>query len=137
IDAFNFENTPLFRARWLSRIYGEKYYQELVDITTTYDHLAFTRKPEFMGWGYEWNTHKHGRERTTVTDFSFANYREAENRLDEYERIANLSLQLMNALPQKQQPSFFELLYYPVKGAELMNKMRLTAQKNRWYAFQK
>ncbi len=136
IDKFNFENTPLFRAKWLSHIYGEKYYEELVDITTTYDHLAFTRKPEFMGWGYEWNTHKHGRERTTVTDFSFANYREAESRLQEYERIANLSLQLMKALPEEQQPSFFELLYYPVKGAELMNKMRLTAQKNRWYAFQ-
>src|SRR5699024_6453274 len=37
---------------------------------------------------------------------------------------------------EEQKPSFFELLYYPVKGAELMNKMHLIAQKNRWYAFQ-
>lgn len=136
IDDFNFKNTPLFRAKWLSDIYGKKYYDELVDITTTYDHLAFTHKPEFMGWGYEWNTHKHGRERTTDTDFSFSNYREAENRLKEYERIAHLGFQIMNSLPEEQKPSFYELLYYPVKGAELMNKMHLIAQKNRWYAFQ-
>lgn len=136
IDSFNFENTPLFHAEWLSRLYGEQYFDDLKDITTQYYHLAFSRKPEFMGWGYEWNTHKHGRERTTDTDFSFSNYMEAENRLEEYERIARLSLQIMEDLPEEAKPSFYQLLYYPVKGAELMNKMRLIAQKNRWYAFQ-
>lgn len=136
MDRFNFENVPKFRAQWLGAIYGEKYQDKLLDITTTFDHLAFTRKPEFMGWGYEWNTHKHGRERTTDTDFSFSNYLEAENRINEYERIARLADQITQSLSEEQKPSFYELLYYPVKGAELMNKMRLTAQKNRWYASQ-
>ena len=133
---FTFENTPQFRAGWLSKIYGAQYYEALLDITTTYDHLAFTRKPEFMGWGYEWNTHKHGRERTTDTDFSFANYREAQKRLAAYQRIAHRAYAIMMSLPEAQRASFYELLYYPVTGAELMNKMHLTAQQNRWYAFQ-
>src|SRR5690606_6192129 len=81
IDQFNFENTPLFQAEWLSSIYGEQYFDDIKEITTSYNKLAFSRKPEFMGWGYEWNTHKHGRERKTDTDFSFANYYEAEGRL--------------------------------------------------------
>lgn len=136
LDSFNFKNTPLFQAKWLSEIYGEKYYNELVAITTAYNHLAFTRKPEFMGWGYEWNTHKHGRERPTDTDFSFSNYREGEERIARYEQIANNAQSIMENLPDSQKPSFFQLVYYPVKGAELMNKMRLTGQRNRWYAFQ-
>lgn len=136
ITQFNFDNVPLFQAKWLSSIYGEEYYEEIEDVTTSYNHLAFSRKPEFMGWGYEWNTYSQGRERTTDTDFSFSNYNEAENRIVEYERIASISEQIMSQLPEDEKPSFYQLLYYPVKGAELMNKMRLTAQKNRWYAFQ-
>lgn len=136
IDEFNFQNTPLFQAKWLSKIYGDNYYNDLVDITTKYNHQAFTRKPESMGWGYEWNTDKNGRERPTDTDFSFSNYMEAEGRIESYEQIANLAQKIMTNLPDNQKPSFFQLLYYPVKGAELMNKMRLTGQRNRWYAFQ-
>ena len=41
-----------------------------------------------MGWGYEWNNY-HDRERVIDTDFSFINYNEAENRMKEYDRIAD------------------------------------------------
>ena len=44
-----------------------------------------------MGWGYQWATDKHGRERNTDTDFSLANYREVDTRLAEYRRIGNMA----------------------------------------------
>ena len=40
----------------------------------------------------------------------------------------------MNQLPDEKKPSFFELVYYPVKGASLYNHQMLIGQKNRWYA---
>ncbi|PWG81358.1 hypothetical protein DDR33_07680 [Pararcticibacter amylolyticus] len=136
IDKFNYDVIAGYHATWLSNLFGKEYYDQLLDITTAYYHLAFSRKPEAMGWGYEWNTYKNGRERTTDTDFSFSNYQEAESRLKEYGRIGGLAKSLMDKLNDDQKPSFYQLLYYPVKGAELMNKMHLTAQKNRWYARQ-
>ncbi|MCM1198929.1 MAG: hypothetical protein NC308_08565, partial [Clostridium sp.] len=99
-------------------------------------HQAFIRKPEFMGWGYQWATDKHGNERNTDTDFSFANYREAERRIDSYMKIADQATGLMERLPESHQACFYQAVYYPVKACELLNRMVLDGQKNRWYALQ-
>jgi hypothetical protein len=136
LEKFSFENIADYNAKWLSSLFGEQYYDAFHEITNEYFRLAFIRKPEFMGWGYEWNTFSHGRERHTDTDFSFANYREAETRIADYTRIGSMAEKILNELPEKMKPSFFQLLYYPVKGAELMNKKWLTAQRNRDYIAQ-
>lgn len=136
INQFTFNNVPDYQAKWLSSIYGGQYFEEFKDITREYNRLAFTRKPEFMGWGYEWNTFSHGRERPTDTDFSFANYGEADQRIADYDRIGAAVERIRRELPKEQEPSFFQLLYYPVKGAELMTKKWLAAQKNRMYIAQ-
>src|SRR5690606_21986305 len=121
---------------WLSSIYGENHFDDFKEITREYNRLAFSRKPEFMGWGYEWNTFNNGRERPTDTDISFTNYGEAEKRIADYTRIGAKAERILNQLPEDERFSFFQLLYYPVKGAELMNKKWLTAQQNRLYIAQ-
>lgn len=136
INQFTFENVPNYQANWLSSIYGEQYLDDFKEITREYNRLAFTRKPEFMGWGYEWNTFSHGRERPTDTDFSFTNYKEADKRIADYTRIGAAVERIRQEIPKEAEPSFFQLLYYPVKGAELMNKKWLTAQKNRLHIAQ-
>lgn len=136
IDSFNYDNISLYQARWLSNMFGNKYYDDFVDITNTFYHQAFSRKPEFMGWGYQWSTNRHGKERNTDTDFSFANYQEADSRLAAYDRIGAKVERILSELPEEQKAGFYQLLYYPVKGCELMNKMVLNGQKNRWYALQ-
>lgn len=65
IDSFDYNNISLYQARWLANIFGDKYYNDFVDITNTFYHQAFSRKPEFMGWGYQWATNRHGKERNT------------------------------------------------------------------------
>ena len=42
----------------------------------------------------------------------------------------------MQQLPESEKAGFYQLLYYPVKGCEYLNKMVLYGQKNRWYALQ-
>lgn len=135
IDKFDFDYSYDFNAEYLASVFGEKYRNDLKDILDSYFLLGFQHKPESMGWGYLWNNHLE-RERVIDTDFSFVNYNEAESRMKEYDRIADKSERILNLLPQAYKAAFYELVFYPVKGATLMNKKMLTAQKNRWYARQ-
>ena len=137
LDSFNFDNTPLFPAKWLSEQFGIRYYDQLVKITQLYTRLAFIRKPEHMGWGFEWNSNKYPRERPTDTEFSFDNYEEAQNRLKQYSDLGQMVEQLYTQLPEEWQPAFYQLVYYPSKGAEYMNKKWLYAQLSREYFHQK
>ena len=135
INKLSFDNINNHQVDFLVSIFGEEYREDIDDILNSYYHLGFQHKPEAMGWGYEWNN-EHSNERVTDTDFSFTNYSEAEGRMQEYDRIADKSEKLWNALPEAYKPAFYELVFYPVKGAALMNKKMLTAQQNRWYARQ-
>lgn len=135
IDRFDFDKAYTFNAEYLASLFGEKYQQDLQDIFNSYFQLGFQRKPEAMGWGFEWN-HSNGQAQLLNTDFSFINYNEAEKRMAEYDRIAGKAQEILNTLPEAYKPAFYELVFYPVKGATLMNKKMLTAQQNRWYARQ-
>lgn len=136
IDAFSFERAATYRAEWMSGMLGQEYYADFRDIADTFYHLAFVRKPEFMGWGYQWATDRHGRERNTDTDFSFTAYREAERRIADYRRIADRTAELLAQMPEERRACFYQVLYYPVKACELLNRMILAGQRNRLYATQ-
>lgn len=124
IERFNFDNINTHSVDFLCRMFGEKYREDLTDIQQTYFQLAFARKPEYM-------------ERSTDTEFSIQNYREVDERLTAYARIARKAEKILNELDKEAVPAFFQLVYYNVKGAALINQMTLNAQKNRLYASQK
>lgn len=136
IDAFSFERAANYRTEWLCSMLDDQYRTDYQEIFDSFYRLAFVRKPEFMGWGYQWATDKHGRERNTDTDFSFVNYREVDSRLAEYARIASIVENILKVMPEDKKPCFYQIVYYPVKGCELLNRMVLNGQKNRWYAIQ-
>ncbi len=134
-DAFNFENINQYQVNELSSIFGETYKKDLEFIFDRYYFHGFTRKPEYMSWDWKWSSifsHPNIKD----TDLSFVNYNEAENRLNDYAEISNKAEAILNDLPEAYKPSFFELVYYQVKGASLYNHKMLIAQKNRWYAKQ-
>ena len=137
IDSFSYERAASYRSEWLCGMLGGKNRDTYRSIFDEFYHQAFIRKPEFMGWGYQWTTDKHGNERNTDTDFSFANYREAERRLEAYRKISSETEALMAQLPSSHIPCFYQSVYYPVKACELMSRMVLSGQKNRWYALQR
>lgn len=134
IDAFDFERVAAYRAEWTSEMLGSEWYDEFRYITDRFYHLSFVRRPEFMGWGYQWATDRHGRERNTDTDFSMVNYRESDRRIADYRDIAARTEALYAQMPESHKACFYEVLYYPVKGCELLNRMVLSGQKNRWHA---
>ena len=136
IGRFTADNVVSYPARWLAGIFGEAYYDRLEAMTREHLRLAFPRKPENMGWGYHWNRFDHNCEQLTDTDFSFTNYDEAQRRLEAYRQLGARAEALLHEIGDEARPAFYQLVYYPLRGAELMNRMTLGGQRNRWYARQ-
>ena len=136
IGRFTADNVVTYPARWLAGIFGEAYYDRLEAMTREHLRLAFPRKPEYMGWGYHWNRFDHNCEQLTDTDFSFTNYDEAPRRLEAYRKLGARAEALLHEIGDDARPAFYQLVYYPLRGAELMNRMTLGGQRNRWYARQ-
>ena len=136
IGRFTADNVVTYPARWLAGIFGEAYYDRLEAMTREHLRLAFPRKPEYMGWGYHWNRFDHNCEQLTATDFSFTNYDEAPRRLEAYRKLGARAEALVHEIGDEARPAFYQLVYYPLRGAELMNRMTLGGQRNRWYARQ-
>lgn len=136
IGRFTADNVVSYPARWLAGIFGEAYYDRLEAMTREHLRLAFPRKPEYMGWGYHWNRFDHNCEQLTDTDFSFTNYDEAQRRLEAYRQLGVRAEALLHEIGDEARPAFYQLVYYPLRGAELMNRMTLGGQRNRWYARQ-
>lgn len=136
IDSFDYQRCADYRTEWTCQLLGNEYKAEYQDIFRSFYRLAFLRRPECMGWGQEWASDDHAREQKTDTEFSLSNYNEAEQRLADYRRIGAMVEQMLAKIPVEKRSCFYEAVYYPVKGCELMNRMTIGAQKNRWYALQ-
>ncbi len=128
---FDYEQVHEHMNDWYSGIFGNEIGKEAVKIKKRYYHLAFSRKPEYMGW----NRLEPSTE-IKDTEFSYIHYNEAEKRINQYSRLQSEVHELYDEVPEKLKPAFFQLVYYPVMGSSLMNKKFLLAQKNRWYARQ-
>ena len=135
---FTIEDAYRHQAQFLARTFssfqtrgvGEATFQAILD---DYYRLAWSRKPEFMGFEYQWDDKAH--TGLKPTDFSFQHYFEAQRRLNDYQRISNeverLSeeLRVVSGSPADS-AAFFELLQFPVQAAYQMNRKFLMAQLN-------
>lgn len=134
-DQFSYENINQYQVVQLASIFGGEYEKDIEYLLDRYYFHGFTRKPEYMTWDWRWNS-LFAEEKVKDTDFSLINYNEAEYRLKEYHEIATKAENILNELPQELKAAFFQLVYYPLKGASLYNHEMLIGQKNRWYAKQ-
>jgi len=131
ISGFSFGNITGDKAQWLSKMFGEENRESLERICEEFFQLSFVAKPEYMGWGQEWNRKYNKRASVTGTDFSFSSYREAQTRLERYAVLEKKSSELMSSLPTEAKAAYFELVHYPIVGAAQMNRMCLSAQRSR------
>ena len=128
IHAFDIDNVNTHQAKMLANIFGKDNFQSILD---TYLRLAWSRKPEYMGWEYEWDDKAH--TGLKPTEFSFQNFSEAQQRLADYQRISDEVEQIDEKIKGKSEKwaaAFFELVQHPVQGAYQMNRKFLMAQLN-------
>ena len=137
IHAFDFDTVNRHQTDLLTRLFGnhkvqsskffaersgkaERKVQSLLD---TYYRLAWSRKPEFMGWEFEWDDEAH--TGLKPTEYSFLNYDEAQHRLADYQRISDEAERLSDG-----SAAWFEMVQFPVQAAYQMNRKFLMAQLN-------
>ncbi|MBC6607558.1 glycosyl hydrolase 115 family protein [Hymenobacter sp. BT188] len=123
---------PTHLKAWASSIFGDKFGPEVQSILWEYYDLAFERRPEFMGWSQTEPTTP--TQRTAYNHFGYGD--EAQRRLDRYAALRQRVQQLRAQMEPARADAFFELVYYPVVGAALMNQKFLYQDKSYWYALQ-
>ena len=126
--SFNYDNVNKHQAALLGKIFGSQYTREFQDLLDEYYRLAWSRKPEFMGWEREWDEPE--REKLQDTDFSFENHNDARHRIADYRELSDKSAALWKQLPETYRPAFFEMFAYPAMASYQMNRKFLMAQLN-------
>lgn len=117
---------------WTSIVFGNVKAQKIQPLLWQYYQLAFERRPEFMGWSQTEPTTK-----TTVTSYNHFNYGdEAQQRINRYEELEKAVKALRKQFKRDEDEAFYQLIYYPVLGASLMNKKFLYRDKAYLYAKQ-
>ena len=124
---FSYDNANRYQAQWLASVFGRQHLDDFQFILDHYYRLAWDRKPEFMGYEWEWNTPE--RERLHDSDFSFADG-SAQRRLVEYQDICYVVDRIDQSVKEEQRPALFEMLGYAVQSAYQMNRKFLYAQAN-------
>ena len=126
VNKFDYVSINQHQSKFLAHTFGAKYEKSFQDILDNYYRLAWSRKPEFMGWEREWDAPRY--LEIANTEYSFQNYNDAQQRLADYKRISDLSDNILNMLPKAFRPVFFEFLAYPVMGSYQMNRKFMLAQ---------
>ena len=121
INSFNIENVNQHQAKMLASIFGSQYEDQFQQMLDEYYRLAWSRKPEYMGWEYEWDDKAH--TGLKPTEFSFFNYDDFQQRLADYQRISNEVERLSDG-----SAAFYELVQFPIQGAYQMNRKFMMAQ---------
>jgi hypothetical protein len=96
---------------WAAKTFGKEYGKKIAAIKNSYYQLAASAKPEHLG----------------LVSFS----KDEENeRLKKYREIAAAAERLRNSIPSGLQNAYFELVYYPVISARLMNEKIICAKRS-------
>ena len=136
-NAFSYDNVNQYQAMWLARTFltnrddmGSRLpalaaqFQFILD---NYYRLAWDRKPEFMGYEFEWSGD--ALDALHDTDFSFDDG-SAQERLLDYENICEAYDMIERDIEPEQRPALFQMLGYAVHSACQMNHKFLYAQRN-------
>lgn len=118
--------------QWVATNISNTQAAAITNVLWKYYQLAFERKPEFMGWSQT--------EPTTPVKFTAYNHTaygdQAQQRINAYQELEKAVKALKFGIPANRQASFYQLVYYPVVGASLMNQKFLYDDKAYLYAQQ-
>ncbi len=124
---FCYDNANTKQAEWLAQVFGEKHQATFQFILDHYYRLAWDRKPEFMGYEFEWSGIEN--DRLHDTDFSFETGT-AQKRLEAYQTVCDAYDAVEQEISAELRPALFEILGYAVHSAYQMNRKFLYAQRN-------
>ncbi len=113
--------------------FGAQNADAIADILWRYYDLAFSRKPEFMGFNNHYPTTAPRQTDYDMLDFGDENAR----RLDAYADIMDAADALAAKLPADRRDAFYELVQYPVEAAAEINARVLNLDRAIAYGLQR
>lgn len=110
---------------FLKREFGDTLGNSLLPVLEEHYHLAFIRKPEFLGntRTEEYDTDEYNHIRDLQWSDSYIT-----NRLNSYSLLSDAVEKYYAKVPSDRQDTYFQLVKYPVQAANEMNKKMLYAQ---------
>ena len=130
--AWNVENVEKIGVQqhlkeFLAREFGELFSDNLAQALLEHYRLSFICRPEFLG-----NTRTEEKDPSykVVSDLPWSK-KTVIRRLTQYQNVSDKVEKIAQKLPATLQPSFFQLVGYPVWAAYQMNKKMLSAQMAR------
>ncbi|MCX2679825.1 glycosyl hydrolase 115 family protein [Galbibacter sp. EGI 63066] len=111
VDKWSPKRAHQYTLEWAKRTFGAQYAEQISGIKRDYYRLAQAGKPEHLG------------------DLEFTK-EEAKERLVGYQELSARVDTLKNNIPERLQDAYFQLIYYPVHGARLMNEKIFYARKS-------
>lgn len=112
--------------QWLAAKFGSAMALDLTNLMTEYYQLCYIRRPEFMAWSQTEPTNKPGQ--TELNQLHYGD--EVTQWLNNWEKLGEQANTLYAQTPINQKDAFYQLVYYPVTGASLMNQKWLYRYKN-------
>ncbi|MFC1569543.1 glycosyl hydrolase 115 family protein [bacterium] len=109
VDRWTPWNAHKFCADWAGRTFGSEFAEEMGEILTIFYRLATDARPEHL----------------LGVAFSETQINE---RLSSYQKIAERAETLKTSMPERLKDAYFQLVYYPVISAKLMNEKILFMQ---------
>jgi hypothetical protein len=113
--------------------FGAAQADAITDVMLRYYQLAFSRKPEFMGFNGHYPTTAPQQTAYDMLDFGDEN----ERRLNAYGDLVDAVTDIAGKLPKDRQDAFFELVRYPVEASAEMNARVLNLDKAVVYGLQR
>lgn len=111
VEKWKPENASAYTSSWAKETFGAEFADAIAAIKTQYYNLAASGKPEHLA------------------SINFPYY-EVEKRLSAYQELAKKAEDLKSKIPPRLHDAYFQLIYYPVMGATLMNEKMFYAQKS-------
>jgi hypothetical protein len=103
IDRWNPWNAHEFNADWAARTFSPEFADEIGDILNIYYRLAADGRPEH------------------ILNVAFSES-QIDSRLDAYRKISERAEKLRGEIPEELKDAYFQLIYYPVVCAKLINE---------------
>ena len=118
---FDFDTIPLYLKALATRDLGDKYSEQIASALMEYSHLAGLRKFEML----------------EPTTYSIVNFREAEQVLDQWRKLATKAQEIQQSLPSERHNACYHLLTYPATAGFNYYQTILGQGKNRQYSFER
>ncbi len=113
-------NIASYPGKWAAEVFGPRYSKEIGDLLSTYTKFNSRRKPELL----------------SPDTYSLNHYNEAESVESSYNQLAKKAEDIYTEISEPYKNAYYQLVLFPIEACANLNRLYISAGKNRLYAAQ-